>query len=97
MHRKPSNQWSKYLGSNKAENYKKLKENVFKVYKCMEYNISLKIHFGDFHVNLFPPNYRAVYDEHEVRFHQDITFIEKPYQLKWNLSVLADYSYAICH
>lgn len=92
MTRTKHNQWSNYPGSNKAENYKKLIENVFKVYKCMGYSMSLKIHLGDFHLNLFSPNYRAVYDEDEVRFHQDITFIEKPYQLKLNLSVLADYS-----
>jgi hypothetical protein len=36
-------------------------------------------------------NLGAVSDEHGERFHQDISNMEKRYQGKWSLSMLADY------
>ncbi|GBM89814.1 hypothetical protein AVEN_143992-1 [Araneus ventricosus] len=35
-------------------------------------NMSLKIHFLDFHLNFFPDNCGQVSDEHSEHFHQDI-------------------------
>jgi hypothetical protein len=53
--------------------------------------MSLKVHFLDSHLDFFPENLRAASDEHGERFHQDISNMEKWYQSKWNLSMLADY------
>ena len=39
--------------------------------------MSVKIHFLHSHLNFFPPNLRAVSDEHGERFHQDITKMER--------------------
>jgi hypothetical protein len=53
--------------------------------------MSLKVHFLDF----FPEKLGAVSDEHGERFHQDIFNMEKRYQDKWSLSVLADYCWTL--
>jgi hypothetical protein len=56
----------------------------------MACNVSLKIHFLESHLNFFPQNLGKVSDEQGERFHQDIMALEKRYQCKWTLSMLAD-------
>ncbi|UYV84383.1 hypothetical protein LAZ67_X001983 [Cordylochernes scorpioides] len=43
--------------------------------------MSLKIHFLHSHLDFFPNNLGAVSDEHGERFHQDISSMEKRYQV----------------
>jgi hypothetical protein len=57
--------------------------------------MSLKVHFLDSHLDFFPENLGAVSDEHGERFHQDISNMEKWYQGKWSLSMLADYCWTL--
>jgi hypothetical protein len=42
----------------------------------MKCNMSLKLHFLDFHLNFFPQNLGELSDEHGERFHQDISIME---------------------
>lgn len=53
--------------------------------------MSLKIHFLNSHLDFFPDNCGKVSDEYGERFHQDIAAMEKRYQGKWDVSMLADY------
>jgi len=64
-------------------------------YQKLGCNMSLKIHFLHSHLNFFPENCGAVSDEHEERFHQDISSMEKRYEEKWNCAVLADYCWTL--
>ena len=57
----------------------------------MRYNMSLKIHVLESHLDFFPENLGEVSDEHGERFHQDIMAVEKWYQGKCISSMLADY------
>jgi hypothetical protein len=57
--------------------------------------MSLKVHFLDSNLDFFPENLGAVSDEHGERFHQDISNMEKRYQGKWSLSMLADYCWTL--
>jgi hypothetical protein len=57
--------------------------------------MSLKVHFLGSHLNFFPENLGAVSDEHGKRIHQDISNMEKRYQGKWSLSMLADYCWIL--
>jgi hypothetical protein len=57
--------------------------------------MSLKVHFLDSHLEFFPENLGAVSVEHGERFHQDISNMEKRYQGKWSLSMLADYCWTL--
>jgi hypothetical protein len=65
-------------------------------YKAMGCNMSLKIQFLDSHLDFFPDNLRAISDdEHRERFHQETSNMEKRYQGKWSLSMLADYCWTL--
>jgi hypothetical protein len=57
--------------------------------------MSLKVHFLDSHLDFFLENLGAVRDEHRERFHQDISNMEKRYQGKWSLSMLAEYCWTL--
>jgi hypothetical protein len=80
-----------FLGNHKAENYHEIVSDLLTAYKAYGCNMSLKVHFLDSHLDFFPENLDAVSDEHRERFHQDIFNMEKQYQGKWSLSMLADY------
>jgi len=57
--------------------------------------MSLKIHFLHSHLDFVTENCGAVSDEHEERFHQDISSMEKRYEGKWNCAMLADYCWTL--
>jgi hypothetical protein len=84
-----------FLGNRKAENYHEIVSDLLMAYKAMGCNMSLKIHFLDSHLDFFPENLGAVSDEHGERFHQAIYNMEKRYQGKWSLSMLADYCWTL--
>ena len=63
--------------------------------KALVYNMSLKIHFLDSHLDFFPENLGKVSDEHGERFHQDIMVMEKRYEGNWTSSMLADYCWTL--
>jgi hypothetical protein len=69
--------------------------DLLTAYKAMGYNMSLKVHFLDSHIDFFPENLGVVSDEHGERFHQDISNMEERYQGKWSLSMLADYCWTL--
>jgi hypothetical protein len=74
---------------------KKTHEIVSDLLTGYKANMSLKVHFLDSHLDFFPENLGAVSDEHGERFHQDISNMEKRYQSKWSLRMLADYCWTL--
>ncbi|GBN89307.1 hypothetical protein AVEN_99336-1 [Araneus ventricosus] len=58
--------------------------------KILGCGMSLEVHFLDSHMDCFPENLGAVSEEQGERFHQDIKEIERRYQGKWNVSMIAD-------
>ena len=54
-------------------------------------NISVKLHFLHSHLEYFPENLGAESEEQGERFHQDTKIMEKRYQGRWNVSVIADW------
>jgi hypothetical protein len=56
--------------------------------------MSLKTHSLHFHLDLFPTNLGDASDEHDERFHQDISTMEK-YKVKWNPTMLAEYCWEL--
>ena len=71
-----------FLGNRRAEIYEELVNNLLQIYQKLGCNMSLNIHFLNSHLDFFPENCGAVSDEHEERFHQHISSIEKRYQGK---------------
>jgi hypothetical protein len=84
-----------FLGNRKAENYHEIVSGLLTAYKAMGCNMSLKVYFLGSDLDFFPENLGAVSDEHGERFHQDIYNMEKRYQGKWSLSMLADYCWTL--
>ncbi|GBM50659.1 hypothetical protein AVEN_86347-1 [Araneus ventricosus] len=65
------------------------KFNILGCSKC------LKIHFLDSHLDCFLENLGTVSEEQGERFHQDIKEMERRYQGKWNVSMIADYCWML--
>ncbi|GBN01080.1 hypothetical protein AVEN_94202-1 [Araneus ventricosus] len=74
---------------------KTMKILLVKCFRVIGCNMSLKLHVFDSHLNFFPQNLGAIRDEHGVRFHQDISMIEKRFSGRWNRSMLAEYCWSV--
>ncbi|GBM08860.1 hypothetical protein AVEN_57413-1 [Araneus ventricosus] len=80
-----------FLGNKKDPNYHSIVEEMINNFKILGYSMSLKVHFLDAHLDYFPENLCAVSEEQGEIFHQDIKEMERRYQGKWNVSMIADY------
>ena len=80
-----------FLGNNKSPNYESLVRDMLQKFQNLGCNMSLKIHFLFSHLDYFPQNLGAVSEEQGERFHQDIKHMEKRYQGRWNVNMMADY------
>jgi hypothetical protein len=47
------NAMKSFLGKHKAENYHEIVSDLLTAYKAMGYNMSLKVHFLDSHLDFF--------------------------------------------
>ncbi|CAG9839746.1 unnamed protein product [Diabrotica balteata] len=65
-----------FLGNNESPNYKEIVANMVENYKKLGCNLSVKLYFLDF-FGLFSENLRAVSENQEERFHQDIKAMER--------------------
>ncbi|GFU57687.1 uncharacterized protein TNCV_3638421 [Trichonephila clavipes] len=57
--------------------------------------MSVKVHFLHSHLDYFPENVGAVSEEQGERFHQDIKEMERRYQGRWNVNMMADYCWML--
>ena len=57
--------------------------------------MSLKLHFLDSHLDSFSENLGDYSEEQGERFFQDIAEMEKRYQGRWDIHILADYYWSI--
>ncbi|GFU82193.1 uncharacterized protein TNCV_4466441 [Trichonephila clavipes] len=53
--------------------------------------MSVKVHFLHSHLDYFPENLGVVSKEQGECFHQDIKEMERRYQGRWNVNMMADY------
>ena len=53
--------------------------------------MNLKLHFLASHIDYFPINLGAYSEEQGERFHQDIKEMERRYQGRWNVNMMADF------
>jgi hypothetical protein len=79
-----------FLGNQKYENCSDMVAALVKSYKAVGCNMSLKVHFLDPHIDLFPENLGAARHENEGRFHHVISTTERRCKGKWSPSMLAD-------
>ena len=82
----------KFLGNIKDPLYKEIVWNMLDKFKLLVCNMSLKLHFLASHLDYFPPNLGAVQGE---TFHQDLKDVERRYQGRWDVNMMADYCWSI--
>ncbi|GBL86818.1 hypothetical protein AVEN_96050-1 [Araneus ventricosus] len=87
--------FTSFLGDKKDPNYKYIVEEMIKNFKILGCSMSLNVHFLDSHLDYFPENLGALSKEQCERFHQDIKEMERRYQGKWNVSMIADYCWML--
>jgi len=87
----------KFLGNIKGPLHKETVRNMLDKYKLLGCNMSLKLHFLASHLDYFPPNLGAVSEEQRKRFHQDLKDVERRYQGRWDVNMMADYCWSIAH
>ncbi|GFX75567.1 uncharacterized protein TNCV_4714741 [Trichonephila clavipes] len=102
MEMKEKNAWNSFklvvtgfLGNKKDPNYKALVAELLQNYKILGCNMSVKVHFLHSHLDYFPENLGAVSEEQGERFHQDIKEMERRYQGRWNVNMIADYCWIL--
>ena len=84
-----------FLGNHKAANCQDVVQDLSNSYKAMGCNMSLKIHFLEFHLDFFFPENLEVSDEHGEMLHKGIMTMEKQYQGKWTSSMLTGYCWTL--
>jgi len=57
--------------------------------------MSIKMHFLYSHLDKFPENLGDVSEEQGERFHQDIKEMERRYQGRWSVTMMADYCWML--
>jgi hypothetical protein len=79
-----------FLCRHKALYYRLLIKEMLGICRIMEYSMSLKTYCLHLHLDCFPTNLADITIEHGVRFHQDISIMEKFYQGQWSPIMLSD-------
>jgi hypothetical protein len=80
----------KFLGNQKDPNFKRIVRKMMTKFKDLGYSMSLKVHFLASHPDYFPEILGAGSEEQGERFHQDIKEMERRYQGRWNVNMMAD-------
>ena len=84
-----------FLGNHKAENHKQLVEEMLLNFKNLGCNMSIKVHYLHSHLDHFEHNLGDLSEEQGERFHQDIKTMEKRYQGRWDIHMMADYCWGL--
>ncbi|KAL4108248.1 hypothetical protein QTP88_018481 [Uroleucon formosanum] len=79
----------------KDPDYKSIVADLMKNLQLLGYNMSIKLHFLNAHIDYFPENLGLLSEEQSERFHQDIKEMERRYQGRWNVSMMADYCWCL--
>lgn len=84
-----------FLGNKKDPNYQAIVADMLDNFRKLGCNMSIKVHFLHSHLDYFPSNLGDVSEEQGERFHQDIKEIERRYQGRWNVNMIADYCWML--
>ena len=79
----------------KSPKYKDIVKTLLDNFHKLGCNISVKVHFLHIHLEYFPKNLGALSEEQGQRFHPDIKIMEKRYQGRWNINMIADYCWCL--
>lgn len=80
-----------FLGNHKSDDYEQIVADMVENFGKLGCLINLKLHFLNSHLDYFPMNLGDYSEEQGERFHQDIKVMERRYQGKWSINIMADY------
>lgn len=86
---------TKFLGNFRDPTYETIVENMLEKLRILGCNMSIKLHFLFSHLDYFPENLGDYSEEQGERFHQDIKEMERRYQGRWDVNMLADYCWSL--
>lgn len=85
----------KFLGNKKSHNYVEVVNEFLESYAEMGCRMSIKIHFLHGHLDFFPENLGQFSDEQGERFHQEILQMEKRFDGKSHIRMMANYCWSL--
>jgi hypothetical protein len=74
---------------------KEVVRNMLDKFKLLGCKMSMKLQSLVSHLYYSPPNLGAVSEEQGERFHQDLKDVERRYQGRWDVDMMADYCWSI--
>ena len=83
------------LGNTKCPKCKEIVKTLIDNFHKLGCNMNVKVHFLHSNLEYFPENLRALSEKQGERFHQDIKIMEKRYQGRWNINMIADYCWCL--
>ncbi|KRY69512.1 hypothetical protein T4A_4447 [Trichinella pseudospiralis] len=86
---------ARFLGKKKDPEYGRLVNDMLENFQKLGWNMNLKLHFLNLHLDFFPQNLGNVGEEQGKRFHQDIKQMDQRYQGRWNVAMIADYCWCL--
>ena len=84
-----------FLGNEKAGDYRDRVHGLIDSYQKVGARMSIKMHFLNSHLEYFPENCGDYSEEQGERFHQDICEMERRYQGRWSISMMADFCWSL--
>lgn len=84
-----------FLGNTKGEQYQEIVTNMIESFRELGCLMNLKLHFLDSHLDSFPENLGDFSEEQGERFHQDMQEMERRYQGRWDINMMADFCWTL--
>jgi hypothetical protein len=84
-----------FLGNTKTADYEMIVQRMLNYFQTLGCNMSLKVHFLYSHLDYFPNNLGDFSEEQGERFHQDIKEMERRYQGRYDIHMMADYCWSL--
>lgn len=84
-----------FLGNKRSDDYVEVVHEFLEAYAEMGCRMSIKIHFLKSHLNFFPNNLGQFSDEQGEKFHQELSQIEKRFEGKNRIRMLANYCWSL--
>lgn len=84
-----------FLGNTRSDNYEKVVSEFLTAYGKMGCRMSIKVHFLHSHLDFFPANLGQFSDEQGERFHQEMLVIEKRFEGKSGIRMMANFCWSL--
>ena len=84
-----------FLGNYRSQEYEDIIADLIRNFQQLGCLMNVKLHFLDSHLDYFPENLGDYSEEQGERFHQDLKEMERRYQGRWDVNMMADYCWML--